>query len=128
MAGRPRTADAILELRGSFEKDPQRRRETAIPKAGIGPCPPEQVMSRSEAWDFLVSISIPGVLGDRDRATLRIAADLFALYTRVGVEEMEAAKLNRLDTMLGKLGLNPSDASRVGGTGKKPPQNPFEEV
>src|SRR5262249_39221023 len=126
--GRPRTSEKVLELRGSFRKDPQRRRVAPTPKAGIGPCPDDaMVLSTSEAWDFLVGIVPNGVLADRDRAYRLIAAKLFSLLTRVGIEEMDPPKLNRLEVMLGKLGLNPADASRVGQYEPEAPKNPFAE-
>lgn len=119
--GRPRTPSNILELRGSHKKHPERARERENepePKAGIGPAPDWMQAPEMVVWDYLVGIAPVGVLGDSDRAYLEIAVELLALKRRVGVENMESAKLNRLETMLSKLGLNPADRSRVKVGGK----------
>ena len=133
--GRPRTPSNILQLRGAFKKDPKRGRERENepePKAGIGPAPAHFHEDEVLAWDYLVGIAPIGVLGDSDRAYLEIAAELFALKRRIGIEAMDSAKLNRLETMLSKLGLNPSDRShvKVGGKPASAPgdSNPFNKL
>lgn len=113
---RPRTPTNVLELRGAYKKNPQRadeRENEPEPKAGIGEAPEWMCSDEKKAWDYIVGIAPIGVLGDSDRAYLEIAAELLALKRRVGVEKVEASKLNRLETMLSKLGLNPADRSRV---------------
>lgn len=115
-AGRPRTPTNVLHLRGAFKKHPERRAERENepqPKAGIGVAPAWFQADEKRAWKYIVGIAPEGVLGDSDRAYLEIAARLLAYTRRVSVEEMEQAKVNRLETMLSKLGLNPSDRSRV---------------
>src|SRR6185369_3569970 len=113
---RPRTPSNILDLRGAFKKDPQRgrdREDEPEPKAPVGDAPEHFTDEQKAAWKYIVGIAPLGVLGDSDRAYLEIAAELFALKRDVGVKEMESSKLNRLETMLSKLGLNPADRSRV---------------
>ena len=124
---RPRTPTNVLQLRGAFKKDPQRaraRQNEPEPKAGIGSAPDWMAADAKAAWDYLVSIALPGVLGDSDRAYLEVAAELLALKRRVGLENIKAAKLGLLDRMLSKLGLNPADRSRVtiGGKPSAPAQ------
>lgn len=124
---RARTPTNVLELSGAFKKNPKRGRERADepePKAGIGPAPEWLGDAERKAWDYIVGCVMPGVLGDSDRVYLEVAAELLALKRAVGVMEMESAKLNRLEMMLGKLGMNPADRSRVKG---KPVEksNPF---
>lgn len=55
MAGRPRTSATVLELRGSFQHDPQRRRVDA---PGAGPFDPEPPLTltgeEQAAWREIV--------------------------------------------------------------------------
>lgn len=127
---RPRTATNILQLKGAFKKDPQRkadREREPVPKAGIGPAPKWFKAKEREAWDYLVGIVPHGVLGDSDRAHLEVAARLLAFSRTVAIELVSDGKLARLDSMLGKMGLNPAERSKVKAEQGKP-QNPFEAL
>lgn len=129
---RPRTPTNVLLLRGAGKKHPERMRdrlEEPQPKAGIGPAPSFFKVRQRECWDYLVGIAPPGVLGDSDRAYLEIAAELLAHKRTVGVGRIDPAKLNRLETMLGKLGMNPSDRSKVRApSGGQKPRNAFSNL
>lgn len=108
---RPRTPTAVLRLRGSFRKDPRRalgREREPAPKAGIGAPPASLSPAAARAWLQLAEMAPPGSLGDSDRAYLEVAAELLAFKRVVGVAAMAAGKLNRLEVMLGKLGLRPA--------------------
>jgi hypothetical protein len=127
---RPRKATNVLQLNGAFAKNPDRGRERENepePKAGIGPCPATFEADEVQAWDYLVGIMPVGVLGDCDRAHLEVAAKLFAYSRRVKVEEWLAANITRLDAMLGKMGLNPADRSKVKAA-KVAPKNSFLDL
>ncbi|SDR06458.1 hypothetical protein [Pseudoxanthomonas sp. CF125] len=128
MTGRPRTPTNVLELRGAFNAHPERkheRQDEPVPAGPIGEAPKWMKAPEKRCWDHLVASSPPGVLGDSDRVYLEVAAELLALKRRVGIENMEAAKLNRLETMLGKLGMNPADRSRVKVSKSRPRDNEF---
>lgn len=103
------------------------RKDEPVPKSGIGDPPKGMSVGARKCWAYLVDIAPFGVLGDSDRAYLEVAAELLALKRRVGVQRMESAKLNRLETMLGKLGLNPADRSKVSIERRKP-GNPFDGI
>src|SRR5690242_9271523 len=112
---RPRTPTEILKLRGAFRRNPSRalaRAGEPIAKAGIGQPPATLSGAAATAWRYLVDIAPAGALGDADRAYLEIAAELLALKRAVGVAAMPSAKLNRLEVMLGKLGLRPLTTRR----------------
>ena len=138
MAGRPRTATNVLELKGAFRKNPDRGRARAHepkPIGGIGPAPKLEVLTFEQAWDLIVATAPPGVLTSRDRLYVRVAAELLALLSESGAAGVDSAKLNRLEMMLGKLGLNPADASRVkawsnapAGGSAEAPENPFDTL
>jgi hypothetical protein len=122
---RPRTPTNVLELSGAYKNHPERRAERENepePKAGIGPPPSRFTPSEAEAWDYLVGIAPIGVLGDSDRAHLELAARLLSYSWHCSMEKIEAAKLTKLAQLLGQMGLNPSDRSKVkvGGKANKP--------
>lgn len=127
---RPRTPTNVLELRGAFKRNPQRRADRADepqPKGDVG-APPEWLAADAvRAWHDIVAVAPGGVLGDTDRIYLEVASELLALKRRVGVEAIDPAKLNRLETMLGKLGMNPADRSKVKAPGSGKPKNEFEQ-
>lgn len=130
MSGRPRTPSNVLEMRGAFVAHPERaaaRKDEPVPNSDIGDPPKGMNVGARKCWVYLVEIAPHGVLGDSDRAYLEVAAELLALKRRVGVERMESAKLNRLETMLGKLGLNPADRSRVS-IDRRKPRNTFDGI
>ena len=122
---RPRTPSKIVDLRGGFKNHPERKKQRKaepVPKAGIGPAPAHFTELQSKAWDNLVNIVAPGVLFDSDRAHLEMTARLLA---EMWEGPMKTDRMRLLSTLLGKIGLNPSDRSRVqvpDGKGK----NPFE--
>lgn len=129
MGGRPRTPTKVVELRGGFKKHPERKKQRKAepaPKAGIGAAPSYFSDQQIKAWDYIVSIVAPGVLFDSDRTHLEMTARLLAEMWSDG-KDMKTDRLRLLSTLLGKMGLNPSDRSRVQvpeGKGK----NPFEEL
>lgn len=131
MAGRPRTPSNVLALKGAFDKNPSRGRERENepePKAGIGPAPAHLDKMARQCWDEVVSIAPVGVLGDCDRLHLEVVAELLAHKRTVGIGAIDPAKLNRLDAMLGKLGLNPADRSKVKAMKPGKSANPFDDL
>lgn len=128
--GRPRKPSNVLEMSGAFRKNPQRRAERANepqPTAPIGDPPPHLTANAARAWQDIVRLAPGGVLGDTDRLYVEIAAELLAMKRELGVLAMEPAKLNRLETMLGKLGMNPADRSKVNAPGSGKPKNQFND-
>lgn len=111
--GRNRTPSKILELRGAFNKHPDRRRGgEPKPKADIGPAPAHLNEAQAALWDEMVGIALPGVLGDADRWMLEIAVCLMADY-RQQPETFTAARVTQLISCLSRLGMTPADRSKV---------------
>lgn len=108
--GRPRTATEILRARGAFRKDPQRARP-GEPKpahelrksAPANLTPPQRA-----AWRRIVRICPPGVLKDSDEIVVELGACLLAEF-QADPAGMGTSRIGRLMTLLGKLGLSPSD-------------------
>ena len=114
---RPRTSTKVLELRGAFKHDPQRleAREgepqdlELFDPAGYSEDWPEHVI---QAWKEIVAEAPPCVLTVSDRKTVELAAFLMAEFRELTIE-MRDARLAQLIRVLGLLGMNPADRSRV---------------
>jgi hypothetical protein len=120
---RPRTPSSVLELRGAYKKDPQRRRENEpMPTEGVGTFT-ERPTSLPEIWDEVVSQLVPGVLTVSDRLALELVCRLLA-EIRLHPAEISVGKVTTLCNLLGRFGMTPSDRSKV----TVPPpfkENPF---
>ena len=67
------------------------------------------------------------MLTDSDRLSLELAANLLAQF-RADPVEFPAARLVRLEALLGKFGMTPADRSKVGGKKEAPKGNPFADL
>lgn len=136
--GRPRKPTAQLELVGAFKKNPQRARESE-PVCGeeVGEAPDRLSKTQQEAWDYIVHSCVPGVLTKMDRVYLELCSIALAYVwgwnaARQGRESEFEAKdialnsvsLKDVGAMLGKLGMTPSERSKVV-VPKKEKANPF---
>tara|TARA_B100002003_G_scaffold193510_1_gene183019 strand:- start:2876 stop:3250 length:375 start_codon:yes stop_codon:yes gene_type:complete len=119
----PRKPAKIQEI-SAWKKNPQRRREEFEPVGDIGPAP-ESLTVEFEIWDELVAMFPPGILGSSDRVALEVLCRL-VFKMRYDFENMSAAQIARLENLLGRFGLTPSDRSKVAPQlgGKK--ENPFD--
>lgn len=116
---------SVLQLSGSFRKDPQRRRVDPPTDGPIGRAPRQKPLTLAEAWNYIVKCAPKGALRDRDRVYLEVAASLFVQF-RQSPAEFHPAKLARLEMMLAKMGMNPADASRVSVTKPVQPGDEWE--
>lgn len=115
----------VLELAGAFVHNPNRRRVDPVPHGPIGKAPKQGPITFAKAWALIVAQCPDGVLADRDRVWVEVAASLFVQF-RSDPAGMHPAKLSRLTAMLAALGMSPADASRV--TAKPPKErNVFDE-
>lgn len=126
--GRPRKPTNILELKGAFKANPQRREQRKFePKnlPALGDCPDWFSEVEKKAWADLVRCAPAGVLTSADEQSMELAARLLArsreaqivrnnvtgeLYAITGLTSAEHGQLIQL---LGKFGMNPADRSRV---------------
>jgi len=116
----------ILELRGSFKKDPQRRKAranepTGIP--GLGDAPERLSEAERTAWAEISQTCAAGVLTQSDRLALELAACLLAELWDTK-REFHNARRRLLHSMLASFGMTPSDRSRVS-VAKPEAVNPF---
>ncbi|MCU7916561.1 MAG: P27 family phage terminase small subunit [Candidatus Thiodiazotropha sp. (ex Gloverina cf. vestifex)] len=121
---RPRTPTKVLELKGSFKKDPQRKRESepSVSHDFDKSAPDHLNEVETGCWDELVKQIPAGVLSASDLTSLEIAAKLLAEW-REDSKGMATARIARLTNEMGKFGLNPS--ARASLTVEKPKENPF---
>ena len=124
---RPRTPTNVLALRGAFDKNPDRAREDAETTGPIGEPPEYFKPDEAAAWNEIVSNAPVAVLRNSDRFILELASRLLA-EQRGNWLDFPAARLARLEAMLGKMGLSPSDRAKVGAIGKKQAKNPFTDL
>jgi len=114
--GRNRTPSNVLELRGAFEKNPQRRREEPKVDGDLGPPPDHFDDARCAAWRELTETAPQGVLTKADRIAVEMLADLMVRYrasmTQAG-EKFTSADRRDLMALLARFGMTAADRSRV---------------
>lgn len=125
---RPRTPTNVLELRGAFKKDPQRKRPNEPKPAKPVGTPPrhERFTPEHQAiWRELKRQAADGVLTISDRIALEALCYLIA-ELRGEPSRFSAAKYSRMEALLGKIGFTPADRSKVNVPGK-PKGNAFSD-
>lgn len=111
---RPRTSAKVLELRGSLDNHPGRRRDPEpIPAGPIGEAPDSLPQSAVEIWDELVANAAPGVLTVSDRVLLELTVGLLYEY-RTSFQDFPAARMGHLMKGLSQLGMTPADRNKIG--------------
>jgi hypothetical protein len=122
---RPRTPTAVLDARGSFLHDPQRRRDDP---ATSGPLPltaPENLTAPEQAaWVELVSNAPARVLANADYAVVELTAKLIV---RMRADTLNGTQTGHLIACLGRLGMTPSDRSKVTAS-KETPNSEWDEL
>ena|ERR1039458_1903241 len=117
--GRPRKPTAVHELNGSFDKHPERKAERALEPKPEGPLgappscfdPGDYTGKRLLAiWNEIVLQCPPGVLSLSDRMHVELAC---RLMHRIRTSTAKSGDYSRLDALLGKMGMNPADRSKV---------------
>lgn len=141
--GRTPKPSALHELNGSFEKHPERRakrKNEPKPQGLLGDPPasfnPELSVGRElvAIWHEVVAQAPPGVLTVSDRMHVEI---LCRLLYKIRHNLAKSGDFARAESLLGRMGMNPSDRSKVNLTPTGPigPQradaksrNPFAEL
>ena len=110
---KPRIPTNIHKLKGTYRpiRHDERMNEPK-PNADIGNPPTNLSKKQKACWKEIVKITPNGVLTNADRITIELIACLLTDF-RENYLEFSGAKLARLESMLGKIGLNPSDRSKV---------------
>lgn len=119
---RPRTPSNILELRGAYKLNPQRRR---VDLEGVGdlPAPPSCFTDdEREAWETLAAIAPPGTLTGSDGPSL---AAMAILYARM-LQTRSVKDIAELRAWVGQYGFSAAGRAKLGVT-KQKPQTKFSE-
>ena len=124
---RPRKPTELHALNGTLDHNPARFADRANePKDDrpLGPPPDRMKPDERAAWMEIDRLA-PWLSG-ADRLAVEVAAALMASFRLAGVQYTPPALLARLESMLGKLGLTPSDRSKVSAAdAAKPSGNRF---
>lgn len=125
---KPRTPASILELKGAFKKNPARRRPPEPDGNGpIGDPPSRLSVDERKAWREVVRLAPARVLTGSDRLHVEQLARLMAEQWANG-GDLPTTRAKRLDSLLAKIGMNPTDRSRL----EVPPEprgpNPFDSI
>lgn len=124
--GRPKTPSNVLELRGAYKKNPNRKPKDEPPAAASGDLgePPAYFnKTQRECWAEIAAKAHAGTICRADSIALEMAAvllDQFRLYPL----DIPTARIVRLDSILARFGMTPSDRSKVK-VPNAPKENPF---
>jgi len=119
--GRPRTATAVLELNGSFDKNPQRRRKhEPKPSGPLGDPPKRLDTTERKMWRELEGMAPDKVLANSDRWLVEIVCRLMTRWVYKNRMPLNNGELAQLMQGLSRMGLTPADRSRIDlGSGEK---------
>ena len=111
-------------LSGAVDKNPGRfkdRVDPPAPKAPIGKAPRHLDAEQQKIWRELTSNAPDGFLGSCDAVSVEIAVRLTQKMRKGGMDK--TSEFTALFNVLSKLGLNPSDRTRV-----SVPQKPVSDT
>ena len=109
---RPRTPSNVLELRGAFKKDPQRKRKNEPkPTGSIGHFSAGPIGAQ-EIWNELVLACPQNVLTNADRMALEIAVEYMRQFRQDPVG-CPAERVKTLINLLARFGMTPSDRAKL---------------
>ena len=109
---RPRKPTKILELRGSFKQNPQRKRlNEPQPEADLGKPPKNLTAAQQKIWYEIIEQTPDGVITRMDRFTLEILTVL--LHKVRTTPRVQGAELSTLMRCLTAFGMTPADRSKV---------------
>jgi hypothetical protein len=121
---KPRTPSAVLEARGSFAHNPDRKRED-FQSGDFDPTPPKYFTVKQKAvWTEIVGLLPASVLQATDRLAVELTARLIANFRAMDDADVSMAQVAQIRTALATLGMTPADRSRVSAK-KETPSNPF---
>lgn len=121
---RPRKPTAALELNGAFRKNPQRKRQDPATSGPLGEPPATLPEIFHATWFEIASEAPLDVLRVRDRKLVELVARL--TYQLRNDPEIPVGKLALLMQCLSRLGMTPSDASKVHAP-KEKSESPFSK-
>lgn len=126
---RNRKATNVLELKGSFKKNPNRaRKNEPIPEGEFTKTPPKHLSAeQKKAWREVLGLVPAGVLTSADPLTVEMVSVLLVEFREMskGLKKFENGLLTRLCTEMDKIGLSPSGRAKL--SVEKPKENKFKK-
>ena len=120
---RPRTPTKVLDARGAFRRNPQRRRDGEPEvRDPLGSAPDRLTDVERQCWLEIADSAPTGVLTKADRLTVEQASRLLALDL---AGDLSSSDRKLFLSVLGKLGLNPSDRARLSIPKVQADDNPY---
>ena len=112
--GRPRIPLNIIKMRGGDKHDPARfkDRQNEMQPESLGRVPTNLEPEYKSIWKEIVGALPDNTIGKTDRIALETLCKL-THQMRTDFENMDTAKLTRLETLLGKFCMTPSDRSKI---------------
>lgn len=125
---RPRTPSAILDARGAFKKNPDRKRE-GEPEVKDAIAPPPDTLSESarNAWRTICEKAAPGVVTDMDYMKVHVAAILWGKCEDADWD-IPVSQFALLGKLLGEFGFDPSSRSKLNIGKQGGDANPFDDL
>lgn len=127
---RPRKPTALLTP-DAFRRNPKRARPAEPQPTGpLGDPPARLSAAEKTAWRELSSQIPANVLTNTDRAWLEIASRLWARMVKDGIGGggLMVGEVAALKDCLSKMGMNPSDRSKISVRRDSEQTNPFAEL
>jgi phage terminase small subunit len=101
---------SVLEARGSFKKNPKRRRIDLEATGEVGNAPAYFLKNQRDIWKELKSILPKGLAKSPDKWMLELAVTYMDKFREDGLKPQELAALLKI---LGNLGLSPRDRAQL---------------
>lgn len=120
----PRTPSKVLEARGTFAHNPDRKRED-FASGAFDKSPPSYFKElQIDAWNDIVEVLPDSVLQATDGIIVELAARLVSRFRAIDDADITMAQVAQIRTALATLGMTPADRSRVSAK-KTTPANAF---
>ena len=111
MPGRPKKPTSLKLMTGTYRSDRDHTVDVK-PTDELGKPPRHLNKEVKRCWNVIAKTAPPGVLGRHDRIAVEIASTLLSQF-RDDPTSMTTARLLRLEVMLGRFGMNPSDRAKL---------------
>lgn len=100
---------SVLEAKGAFDKDPQRRRVDPIAQGDLGDAPSYFNAEQQAIWDELKNQLPEGLAKAADRMMAEVTVRL--MY-KLRTQGLNSSETSQLINALGRLGGSPSDRAK----------------